>query len=399
MQGGSMDNVHNLTPEQDIEQQAADWLLRLDAEHKPSKSEIDELTAWVQRSPAHKEQLQRLAQYWHCANLPAELSLAPSGSAPSEPGNGNLLSRLFSSGWRATATLGVALSIAGALTMNLLTSDTSGISGNGIYETRTGEQNSITLRDGSVIQLNTGSRIHINFVDKQRTVSLIAGEVHFQVAKDKTRPFIVKAGEGLVRAVGTAFSVRLHPEAVKVVVDEGKVALATSLDPPNSKNGSSRDTAETVRRAVDRGYLVQGQPMSTSIPGQCLCGRITFSAQPITSEMDACHCTQCRKWSGGVLFAVVCSSVQINNESELTAYQSSDWGERLFCRHCGSNLFWRSLEHSIVAVMVQAFDDPSQFEFTREAFIDEKPGNYSFADKTHRMTGEEFMGLYDSSGS
>ena len=45
MQGGSMDNVHNLTPEQDIEQQAADWLLRLDAEHKPSKSEIDELTA------------------------------------------------------------------------------------------------------------------------------------------------------------------------------------------------------------------------------------------------------------------------------------------------------------------------------------------------------------------
>ncbi|MBT7257406.1 MAG: DUF4880 domain-containing protein [Porticoccaceae bacterium] len=50
-----MDNVHNLTPEQDIEQQAADWLLRLDAEHKPSKSEIDELTAWVQRSPAHKE--------------------------------------------------------------------------------------------------------------------------------------------------------------------------------------------------------------------------------------------------------------------------------------------------------------------------------------------------------
>lgn len=259
MQGGSMDNVHNLTPEQDIEQQAADWLLRLDAEHKPSKSEIDELTAWVQRSPAHKEQLQRLAQYWHCANLPAELSLAPSGSAPSEPGNGNLLSRLFSSGWRATATLGVALSIAGALTMNLLTSDTSGISGNGIYETRTGEQNSITLRDGSVIQLNTGSRIHVNFVDKQRTVSLIAGEVHFQVAKDKTRPFIVKAGEGLVRAVGTAFSVRLHPEAVKVVVDEGKVALATSLDTPNSKSGSSRDTAETVKRAVDRGYLVQGQ--------------------------------------------------------------------------------------------------------------------------------------------
>ena len=139
--------------------------------------------------------------------------------------------------------------------MGLLMDNSSGISGNGIYETRTGEQNSITLVDGSVIQLNTGSRIHVNFVDNQRTVSLMAGEVHFEVAKDTTRPFIVKAREGLVRAVGTAFTVRLQPQALKVVVAEGKVALATSLDKPNSDN----NTAETVKRAVDRGYLVEGQ--------------------------------------------------------------------------------------------------------------------------------------------
>ena len=96
-----------------------------------------------------------------------------------------------------------------------------------------------------------------------------------------------------------------------------------------------------------------------------------------------------------MLFAVVCSSLQINNESELTAYQSSDWGERLFCRHCGSNLFWRMLDHSIVAVMPQAFDDPSQFELAAEVFIDEKPGNHSFAGNSKKLTGEEFMGLYD----
>ena len=135
--------------------------------------------------------------------------------------------------------------------------------------------------------------------------------------------------------------------------------------------------------------------MPTTLPGQCLCGRITFSAEPASHKMDACHCLQCRKWSGGVLFAVVCSSLQINNEPELTAYQSSDWGERLFCRHCGSNLFWRMLDHSIVAVMPQAFDDPSQFELAAEVFIDEKPGNYSFAGNSKKLTGEEFMGLYD----
>lgn len=256
--GNSMDNVHSLSSEEDIEQQAADWLLCLDDEHKPSKTELKQLTDWVQRSPAHKEQLQRLAQYWHCANLPADLSPSPSGnestnSKPSARSTGNLFHRLINNSWQATASLGAALTITAAVALGLFMDDSSGISGNGIYETRTGEQNSITLTDGSVIQLNTGSRIHVNFVDQQRTLSLIAGEVHFQVAKDETRPFIVKAGEGLVRAVGTAFSVRLHPEALKVVVDEGKVALATSLDAPSS------DRLVTVKRSIDRGYLVQGQ--------------------------------------------------------------------------------------------------------------------------------------------
>ena len=260
-QGSSLDSMHNSartdSPE-DIEQQAADWLLRLDTEQGPSQAELKRLRAWVERSPAHREQFKRLTQYWHCTTLPADLSFSPANSSESEATKATSVSafqRLFSSGWRGTAILGTALSLTAALAMGLLMDNSSGISGNGIYETRTGEQNSITLVDGSVIQLNTGSRIHVNFVDNQRTVSLMAGEVHFEVAKDTTRPFIVKAREGLVRAVGTAFTVRLQPQALKVVVAEGKVALATSLDKPNSDN----NTAETVKRAVDRGYLVEGQ--------------------------------------------------------------------------------------------------------------------------------------------
>ena len=260
-QGSSLDSMHNSartdSPE-DIEQQAADWLLRLDTDQGPSQAELKRLRAWVERSPAHREQFKRLTQYWHCTNLPADLSFSPANSSESEATKATSVSafqRLFSSGWRGTAILVTALSLTAALAMGLLMDNSSGISGNGIYETRTGEQNSITLVDGSVIQLNTGSRIHVNFVDNQRTVSLMAGEVHFEVAKDTTRPFIVKAREGLVRAVGTAFTVRLQPQALKVVVAEGKVALATSLDKPNSDN----NTAETVKRAVDRGYLVEGQ--------------------------------------------------------------------------------------------------------------------------------------------
>ena len=109
--------------------------------------------------------------------------------------------------------------------MGLLMDNSSGISGNGIYETRTGEQNSITLVDGSVIQLNTGSRIHVNFVDNQRTVSLMAGEVHFEVAKDTSREkleelALADAGVQKFTAEGTVRKVIVVPgKLVNIVVN------------------------------------------------------------------------------------------------------------------------------------------------------------------------------------
>lgn len=136
--------------------------------------------------------------------------------------------------------------------------------------------------------------------------------------------------------------------------------------------------------------------MSKALTGKCLCGSVTFSALAASEEMDVCHCSKCRKWSGGVLFAVPCAELHIDNEAALGVYQSSEWGERLFCKTCGSNLFWRMQDHSMQVVMAQAFDDPSQFTFSSEAFIDEKPANYAFANNTRQLTGEEFMAMYSS---
>jgi len=139
--------------------------------------------------------------------------------------------------------------------------------------------------------------------------------------------------------------------------------------------------------------------MSSAHSGKCLCGGVTFSAVPASDNMDACHCAKCRKWSGGVLFAVPCTELKVANEDLLGAYQSSDWGERLFCQNCGTNLFWRMLDRSIEVVMIQAFDDPERFNFCAEVFIDEKPANYAFVNDTTKMTGEEFMAMYAASDS
>jgi transmembrane sensor len=84
----------------------------------------------------------------------------------------------------------------------------------------------VELPDGSAVYLNADSRIDVHFSTHERRVQLQRGEAHFAVAKNSLRPFVVLAGEVAVRAVGTAFDVRLGTHAVEVLVTEGKVRIA-----------------------------------------------------------------------------------------------------------------------------------------------------------------------------
>jgi transmembrane sensor len=86
-----------------------------------------------------------------------------------------------------------------------------------------GEVRRIPLADGSVASLNTDSRIAVAIGKMARHVKLEDGEAWFQVAHDKSRPFIVEAGQVRVEAVGTAFSVRRRDDGADVLVTEGAV--------------------------------------------------------------------------------------------------------------------------------------------------------------------------------
>jgi hypothetical protein len=128
--------------------------------------------------------------------------------------------------------------------------------------------------------------------------------------------------------------------------------------------------------------------------GHCLCGAVRFKATPRREEMGVCHCGMCRRWSGGTFMAVDCgTSVEIEDDTRLGVYVSSDWGERVFCKSCGSTLFWRMRDGSDTVVSAQAFDEPADFRFVSEIFTDEQPPNYAFANDTRRMTGPEFIAL------
>lgn len=126
--------------------------------------------------------------------------------------------------------------------------------------------------------------------------------------------------------------------------------------------------------------------------GKCLCGSIELETAD-SNELGLCHCSMCRRWSGGPMFAVHCSgSVDFNGEPP-TRYRSSDWAERGFCANCGTHLFYRIVPADEYILPAGLFQDV-EFRLTNEIFIDEKPGYYEFSNQTDKLTGQQVFEQY-----
>jgi hypothetical protein len=129
-----------------------------------------------------------------------------------------------------------------------------------------------------------------------------------------------------------------------------------------------------------------------NLSGKCLCGAVTFKARTKQGHVGACHCKMCRTWSGGVLFALQdAHDVEIEGEDNLGVYKSSGWGERCFCKPCGSNLFWRSESFGYLGVMAGSIVEDDKLHLVQQIYTDSNPGYYSFAEPTKNMTEAEFV--------
>jgi transmembrane sensor len=100
-----------------------------------------------------------------------------------------------------------------------------------VYTTGIGEQRSITLEDGSLVELNARSRLRVRFTEKSRSVDLVEGQALFTVAKNPARPFVVTTNDTRVRAVGTRFDVYRKRAGTVVTVVEGRVAVSLTQRP------------------------------------------------------------------------------------------------------------------------------------------------------------------------
>jgi transmembrane sensor len=209
-----------------LAKEAAEWLVRLDADRPPSEEELKALGEWLHRSPAHREELESLAALWGRMNILTELAV-PLGHASRPSAHSRVP-------WRRAGVLVTSIAAVAAVVAILIARGPAAdplLETNGLYATAVGQQSTRSLADGSQIMLNTNSQIKVEYGDRYRRVYLLQGEALFTVAKNAERPFRVYAGNGLIEAVGTAFSVYLRGAEVDVAVTEGRVSLA-SIKPP-----------------------------------------------------------------------------------------------------------------------------------------------------------------------
>jgi transmembrane sensor len=111
------------------------------------------------------------------------------------------------------------------------------------YATTIGEQRSVTLADGSIVELNSQSRLQTHYSDDERQVVLTHGEAIFRVAKNPQRPFRVRVGGTDIVAVGTAFNVNVRDMKTVVTVLEGRVRVS---DHPAADRGTTVAAANPV---------------------------------------------------------------------------------------------------------------------------------------------------------
>lgn len=212
-QGREAGDVVEFPENQTLSAQANAWVVKLDGD-EPTAEDLQDFKVWVNQSDEHRIAFEEAVSFWDEMNVLTQVVLPRERVEPD--------TSAFSGWFQRRPVFSSAFVLVIALAAVLLTPFNNDPK---VYQTTIGEQQTLTLSDGSTVILNTNSRLEVDYSSKLRSLKLTKGEAHFDVFHDKSRPFEVRAGKGLVRAVGTAFSVHVRRVDVEVIVTEGTVEL------------------------------------------------------------------------------------------------------------------------------------------------------------------------------
>ncbi|MDB5098963.1 MAG: aldehyde-activating protein [Cyanobacteria bacterium RYN_339] len=114
--------------------------------------------------------------------------------------------------------------------------------------------------------------------------------------------------------------------------------------------------------------------------GSCHCGGVTFDVAGDLPRPDACHCMDCRKFSGHYFVSTDVPKAGLTVQGTVRWYQSHDKVRRGFCPTCGSSLFWDPVFHDWIGVAMGAFDGPTQTRTHIHVHVADKGDYYDLTD-------------------
>lgn len=257
---------------------AASWCLRI-AEGPLAPEQQTAFDRWLHADPAHPALFERTVLAWDAIE---DRGASPEmivmrGDALESVTRANRRRWAGAVGWRRYAALAACLILlVGAGIWWRLSPAT--------YQTGVGERRVVALADGSTLSLDASTRVDVRYLGDRRELWLRSGRAKFVVAKDPLRPFSVQAGNRMVIATGTQFSVEQLSGQVRVVLYEGRVAvmdISGRADGPRPlRIGRRQDTAEQL--------LTPGQEM------------VIAATRPL-ARLDSIDAGRSLAWEGGLM--------------------------------------------------------------------------------------------------
>ncbi|MBS7810439.1 FecR family protein [Roseococcus pinisoli] len=221
-----------------IRSEAAAWVLRLDA---PEASAADGVACeeWLARDPRHARAFREAQLVFHGACHALRLSA---------PVRRPALRRR--SAWMASAVVAAGILLFFTLDgpVRLQADVVAGLD----------EQPTLTLPDGSTVQLDSASAIAVTFDATRRDVRLLRGEAYFRVVADAGRPFTVQAAGGSSTALGTEFDVRLMAEGAEVGVMQHAVRVVAPVSGGPAQEATLREGQQVVYGSDGRLGAIRG---------------------------------------------------------------------------------------------------------------------------------------------
>lgn len=258
-----------------ISDEAIEWFSKLSEGHATAE-DYRQFDLWLKQSPLHAKAYEEIEHLWGTLGVPANTVFARQKKQ-------NRLHRFRA---KTNHLLKPDMRFVGGLALVLLLLAVSRLPEalhywNADYSTEWGEQRELVLADGSHLLLNTHSAVSIDFTAKQRAISLLAGEVYFQVAHNSDRPFVVTTDFGQIKVTGTEFNVYAQKQQITVTVAEGRVLVY--------KNASENDAVVLTAGLQTIGDRHGIDPSVTADTERALAWRhgfLMFTLQPLSDVVD-----------------------------------------------------------------------------------------------------------------